>query len=82
MTNFGDTILFICENGMYIYIPKDLYFELSDDKFNEFIMEECNKSRNGVGFLFSESYDKISRFIDEFNEETDKDIDKFLDEEE
>jgi len=36
-----DFITYFCENGNVIQISAKLYFSLSDDKFEQYVKEEC-----------------------------------------
>lgn len=66
-----DFITYFCENGNVILISAKLYFSLSDDKFEQYVREEC--------YCNSKSFsDKGSGLdLDDFD---DPDFDNFFDE--
>lgn len=66
-----DFITYFCENGNVILISAKLYFSLSDDKFKQYVREEC--------YCNSKSFsDKSSGLdLDDFD---DPDFDNFFDE--
>lgn len=66
-----DFITYFCENGNVILISAKLYFSLSDDKFEQYVREEC--------YCNSKSFsDKSSGLdLDDFD---DPDFDNFFDE--
>lgn len=67
----NDFITYFCENGNVILISAKLYFSLSDDKFEQYVREEC--------YCNSKSFsDKGSGLdLDDFDE---PDFDNFFDE--
>lgn len=66
-----DFITYFCENGNVILISAKLYFSLSDDKFEQYVREECYCNSK----LFSDKSSGLD--LDDFD---DPDFDNFFDE--